>query len=122
MSADTNTEILSAMSEKMPQPLVPPRLHNCCPVCGKISYSRDGIHPQCAVRQEDALRTSRIKREELSAQARKPPTPVSGIQPWQKLCPKCNAMQHARKLVCTCGHPFTVKRRPQTGKDEPPSS
>jgi hypothetical protein len=24
-----------------------------CPVCGKASYSRDGIHPQCAVLRAD---------------------------------------------------------------------
>jgi hypothetical protein len=26
-----------------------------CPVCGKPSYSRGGVHPQCSMRQADAL-------------------------------------------------------------------
>ena len=31
-------------------PLLPQKL---CPICGVASYSRDGIHPQCALLQAD---------------------------------------------------------------------
>ncbi len=34
-----------------------------CPVCGKRSYSRDGVHPQCAVVQADAPRAARLAAE-----------------------------------------------------------
>lgn len=45
------------MSEKKPQPIAyrAPGGQQC-PVCGKTSYSRNGVHPQCAVRQADAPR------------------------------------------------------------------
>jgi hypothetical protein len=44
------------MSEKKPQPLIPARIRNRCPVCGEVSYSRSGIHPQCSVRKADEKR------------------------------------------------------------------
>lgn len=51
------------MHHKKPSPLhlpasKPPRM---CPVCGVASYSRDGIHPQCAQKQADAPRVAKIK-------------------------------------------------------------
>jgi hypothetical protein len=45
------------MSEKKPEPILytaPSR--KPCPVCGKASYSRNGVHPQCAVQQADRPR------------------------------------------------------------------
>jgi hypothetical protein len=51
------------MSEKKPTPIHLERLGSCCPVCGKRSYSRDGIHPQCAMVQADAPRKMRLAAE-----------------------------------------------------------
>jgi hypothetical protein len=42
------------MSDKKPGPLYRESPGQLCPVCGKKSYSRCGIHPQCAVKQADA--------------------------------------------------------------------
>ena len=106
------------MSEKKPQPLNPPKTHDRCPVCGEVSYSRAGVHPQCLVRRADENRTDRIKREKLLAKEEKTATPVSGIALWQKSCPKCNAIHHGRKTVCGCGHTFTVRARPPTCEGE----
>ena len=51
------------MSILKPVPLIPKRAKNLCPICGRDSYSRDGIHPQCAVQQADEPRNQRLKRE-----------------------------------------------------------
>jgi hypothetical protein len=77
-------------------------------VCGKISYSRGGIHPQCAVRREDEKRKQRIKREERSAPKAKTSSSRINTPPWQKVCPKCNTVQHVRKTICGCGYAFSV--------------
>jgi hypothetical protein len=48
------------MSEKKPEPIfVSPKI-KICPVCGKQSYSREGIHPQCATIQADAPRKEQL--------------------------------------------------------------
>jgi hypothetical protein len=109
------------MSEKRPKPLLATRVNHRCPVCGQISYSRAGIHPQCAARQEDEKRKSRMKQEKPSAQAKKPAIPASGVPPWRKVCPKCNTLQHARKTVCRCGHTFAVRGRPPKARRANPS-
>ena len=106
------------MSEKKPTPLIPARAHSRCPVCGQISYSQAGIHPQCSVRQADEEHKNRIKREKALAEVEKTAIPASGIAPWQKSCPKCSAVQHVRKTVCGCGHTFTVRARPPTREGE----
>ena len=59
------------MLHKKPAPLMrsgqPRRL---CPVCGTVSYSRYGIHPQCAQQQADAPRLERLRAaRRASAQA-----------------------------------------------------
>ena len=51
------------MSEKKPTPIFTERGSKTCPVCGKRSYSREGVHPQCSVIQADAARTLRIAAE-----------------------------------------------------------
>jgi hypothetical protein len=51
------------MSEKKPTPFVFERGSKSCPVCGKRSYSREGVHPQCAVTQADAPRKIRLAAE-----------------------------------------------------------
>jgi hypothetical protein len=97
------------MSNKKPQPLVFGKKHDPCPVCGEISYSLGGVHPQCAARQADEKRMSRIKRE---AKAEELVKPSSGLKAWQRVCPKCKALQHVRKKVCGCGHTFATGTRP----------
>ncbi len=48
------------MSEKKPEPMfVAPQI-KICPVCGKQSYSREGIHPQCATVQADSARKEQL--------------------------------------------------------------
>ena len=106
------------MSEKKPQPLNPPKMHDRCPVCGEVSYSLAGVHPQCSVRRADEQRKNRIKREKLLAEEEKTTMPATGIALWQRSCPICNALQHVRTMVCGCGHTFTVRARPPTCEGE----
>ena len=49
-------ERLTDMESKKPGPLYPVSHGPMCPVCGKRSYSANGIHPQCAVKLADAPR------------------------------------------------------------------
>lgn len=51
------------MSEKKPTPQISQQSGKVCPVCNKRTYSRGGIHPQCAVLRADAPRTEKIKAE-----------------------------------------------------------
>lgn len=106
------------MSHKKPPPLLPNQSRNRCPVCGEISYSSAGIHPQCSVRQADEAQKDRMKLEKQSEQNGAPAPPSTGVAPWQKVCPKCKAVQHVRKLVCVCGHTFPRKARPPSHDDE----
>jgi hypothetical protein len=114
------TEGILSMSEKKPTPLFPARAHSCCPVCGKISYSLAGVHPQCSVRRADEEHKNRSKREKLLAEVGKTAKPAAGISPWQKSCPQCSAVQHVRKTVCNCGYRFTVGARRPTSEGERP--
>jgi hypothetical protein len=103
------------MSSKKPRPLIVSSKHGRCPVCGEISYSPAGVHPQCAVRQADAKRLLAIKKNKRSKETSKPP---AGVKPWQRSCPRCNAVQHVRKRVCGCGYTFAVvNRQPATEGD-----
>lgn len=103
------------MSAKKPPPLVPRRTHERCPVCGEISYSLGGVHPQCSVQQADAMRLEKLKRDKKSKAEVKP---AIGAKPWQRVCPKCKALQHVRKKVCGCGYTFTIRARPPTTEGE----
>jgi hypothetical protein len=103
------------MSEKKPEPLIPPRTRERCPVCGEISYSLAGVHPQCAVRQADEKRMNRTSgRSRPGVTA----TPENAAKPWQRVCPKCKALQHVRKKLCECGHSLAVGGRPPTTDSE----
>lgn len=42
-----------------------------CPVCHQKSYSRDGIHPQCAAQKADEPRRQRLAAEKKAAGDRK---------------------------------------------------
>ena len=89
------------MSEKKPTPLISEPSGKVCPICGKRTYSRGGIHPQCAVFQADAPRTEELKAERLrEANVPKPPM-------WRsKKCPKCGSEPHVRRKACDCGYVF----------------
>jgi len=60
------------MSHKKPGPVSTPGIRppKICPVCGSSSYSRDGIHPQCAQQQADAPRIAKIKAKKKAEQAK----------------------------------------------------
>ena len=95
------------MSEKKPTPtIVEPGSHEC-PVCGKRSYSRTGVHPQCAMVQADAPRKLRLAAEKAAkAKKEKSAPPKVTINSWQKTCPKCKARVAAQRQTCECGHSF----------------
>jgi len=91
------------MNQRKPAPLDPPPARKSCPVCGEVSYSRAGIHPQCAQELADSRRQARQKT------AKKPKKKVpkkSGTKAWHKPCPKCGTQVHIRKSVCECGYAF----------------
>ena len=102
------------MQHKKPVPLVTGSPRPICPVCGQTSYSRAGIHPQCAVKQADNKRLERI-RERSTADSNEQPAPIG--EAWQKICPKCKVLLHVRRKECDCGYDFTAKSAARTAKD-----
>lgn len=96
------------MSRK-PQPLQAPPFRRHCPVCGEVTFSAAGIHPQCAMQQADAKRMARVKSPPKAL--KKKMARDADVKPWQKACPKCQTLVHIRKLVCECGHTF--RKKPQ---------
>jgi hypothetical protein len=96
-------------ANKKPEPLIHRRKRQRCPVCHELSYSASGIHPQCAVRQADAIRMQHVREQ---AQQKRQVTRTADIAPWQKVCPKCKAVVHVRKKTCECGHAFPACRPP----------
>jgi len=103
------------MSTSKPPPLIRTRQHEPCPVCGEISYSAAGVHPQCSVRQADAKRLAKLKEQQKDQPKAKP---VSDVKAWQKRCPKCRSIQHVRKKECDCGHTFGGGTRAATAGDD----
>ena len=75
-----------------------------CPVCGKSSYSKDGIHPQCAAVQADMPRQKRL----VDAKKKKCAEPKKDKprHSFKKTCPKCKTEVHIRLKTCACGHVF----------------
>lgn len=74
-----------------------------CPVCGKPSYSQNGIHPQCAVKQSEVPRNLLLRAQRAKqADVKKVPKQRS----WVKKCPKCGTDVHVRLGKCACGHAF----------------
>lgn len=49
------------VKKPIPQTTQEIKPRNLCPVCGKVSYSRGGIHPQCSQSREDAPRLKALK-------------------------------------------------------------
>ncbi len=94
------------MSYKKPTPILGDHNTKICPVCGKRSYSADGIHPQCAVQQADAPREQQLKAE-MKTESKKKPVAKKLPQTWnQKKCPECDVDVHVRKKQCDCGFDF----------------
>ena len=100
------------MCYKKPVPLLlvdaPPR--RLCPVCGAVSYSRGGIHPQCAERRADAPRMERVKADKKVDERKGKPANSLSPSYWHKRCPKCQAQLHLRKMTCVCGYQFDETR------------
>ena len=95
-----------------PLPLFPGPVRAICDYCGQTSYSAAGVHPQCVVRAADQEWTKRMKaRREASAEAA-----PKAVQMYQRVCPRCEAIQHVRAKKCTCGHIFPIKSRTATSK------
>jgi len=88
---------------RKPQPLYSQAHRRLCPVCGKVSYSAAGIHPQCAVQQADAKRMNGVESPPESLK-KKTGVTNAAAKPWQTTCPKCQALVHIRKKLCDCGH------------------
>lgn len=97
------------MSEnKKPTPVIPHAANKICPICGKASYSRDGIHPQCAVVQADEPRKQKIQAEKKKAADKQSTATNKSVQKsWNKKCPRCGAEIHQRRKTCDCGHDFS---------------
>jgi rRNA maturation endonuclease Nob1 len=91
------------MSNEQPTLILPPPPpKTLCPICGKATYSKGGIHPQCAMQQADEPRLIRLRtRKAADSKAKKPVR-----QTWKKRCPKCGTHVHARREACECGHRF----------------
>ncbi len=89
------------MHNLKPAPIFLPPKRNLCPICGQASYSRDGIHPQCAVSQADQPRNIQLRLKKAKAKAKPAPR-----QSWKKKCPKCGGEMHIRLQKCACGHAF----------------
>lgn len=86
-----------------PLPLYSPKNRKRCPICGEVSYSAAGIHPQCAMQQADSERMGRIKSPPKSLKKKLKATDAN-VKPWQRTCPKCQTLVHIRKQRCDCGH------------------
>jgi predicted RNA-binding Zn-ribbon protein involved in translation (DUF1610 family) len=88
---------------KKPEPLLSVSGRTLCPVCGEVSYSVQGIHPQCAVVQADAIRMGKVKKTAKTTEDDSVVKPVHQLQRWQKKCPGCGCAVHVRKKTCDCG-------------------
>ena len=92
------------MNQKKPEPLFAAQpAHKYCPVCGEVSYSKQGIHPQCAQAQADELQSEQLKAKRKSSIST---SSTLFVNPWYKRCPRCGTHLHARKKHCDCGHTF----------------
>jgi hypothetical protein len=50
------------VSEKKPALICFPAVPKFCPICGKISYSLSGEHPQCSLKRGDAAFLAKQKK------------------------------------------------------------
>ena len=93
------------MDNKKPLPMFPQQSRKNCPVCGKASYSRDGIHPQCAQERADTAKNKLAKVKKQKSKNK--PKPRKGSL--NKKCPSCHIEVHVRLKTCVCGHAFGPK-------------
>jgi hypothetical protein len=94
------------MSEKKPVPVTVEPRGRKCPICGKVSYSQGGIHPQCAMVQADEPRRIRLAAERQAVAKTKAETDRSKQNQFEKICPRCKSRVPSRRGVCECGHTF----------------
>uniref|UniRef100_A0A7C2JYF6 Uncharacterized protein n=1 Tax=Schlesneria paludicola TaxID=360056 RepID=A0A7C2JYF6_9PLAN len=88
-----------SLAHTKPGPLIPTVSRPLCPVCGVVSYSREGIHPQCAMVAADSVLVSRINaRKAAEPKPERPP-----LRRFERICPACQAVQHVRRRSCECG-------------------
>lgn len=100
------------MNAKRPAPLYEIKPRPKCPVCGHPSYSRAGIHPQCAQERADEQRMAIIKAKRKAEPPQKKEVSPDAVKSWHKRCPKCRIEVHIRRSECECGFHF-VKRQPE---------
>jgi hypothetical protein len=89
---------------KKPLPLFDVQIRPMCPICGHASYSRAGIHPQCAMAAEDKVHSQRISAHRLAEPT--PPVSMTTLRRHEKRCPRCMAVHPLRRHKCECGHTF----------------
>lgn len=103
------------MNQKKPGPMYASPNRKVCPVCGQVSYSSAGIHPQCAEFQADEKRLKKAKSKKPEKIVTLEATPSA----WRKPCPKCGTQVHVRKALCECGYKFvTQKTKSGVGNDD----
>lgn len=103
------------MNQKKPGPMYSTPQRKVCPVCGQVSYSPAGVHPQCAETQADEKRMKKLKAKKPDKAVSLDATPSA----WRKPCPKCGTQVHVRKAQCDCGHKFVVqKTKSGVGEDD----
>ena len=94
------------MNAKRPEPLYAAKTRPICPVCGAPSYSRAGIHPQCAQEKADEQRMQEVKAKRKAAPPQKKVVSPEAVKSWHKRCPKCRTEVHIRRSSCDCGFQF----------------
>ncbi len=107
ISRSSASRAVSSVSTKKPPPLgngSPARKR--CPVCGEISYSQAGIHPQCNQVRSESERLKRVEKSAVAAQLIEELTQRPVMGRWDKTCPRCGTRLHSRKKTCECGHVF----------------
>jgi rRNA maturation endonuclease Nob1 len=90
----------------------PVRKAKSCPVCGQSSYSKDGIHPQCAVQLADESRKEKLQAARKASQTGEPKQ-----KSWNKQCPQCKTQLHVRRKECDCGHVFRQTKGSSSSND-----
>ncbi|MEZ6032135.1 MAG: hypothetical protein R3C17_03515 [Planctomycetaceae bacterium] len=106
------------MSNKKTHPLFDSQNRRICPVCGTTAYSIAGIHPQCAVRREDDIRMTRLRAVKLQNPINESAQLNCDRAAWQRLCPVCHAVLHARTKICSCRSTAAVAGHVAALKDD----
>jgi hypothetical protein len=99
--------VRSKMSIIKPVIVIPGPEKILCPICNEPTYSRGGIHPQCAMEQADEARVTLLRNARRADDKRGRPIP----QVHKKRCPECDSYSDAQREVCWCGFHFSVGQR-----------